>query len=58
MECKFMSVEEMAAMLGISLSSAYQMVHCNNFPALRIGRRVIIPYDKLLLWVDENLGLD
>lgn len=55
---KFLSVSEMAELMNISLSGAYQLIHRPEFPALRVGRRVIIPYDRLMIWVDENLGIN
>lgn len=58
MDSKFMSVPEMADLMNISLSKAYALIHRPGFPALRLGRRVIIPYDRLMLWVEENLGLN
>lgn len=57
MDSGFLSVAGMAKLLNISLSKAYQLIHSTGFPALRLGRRVIIPVDGLMHWVKENLGL-
>lgn len=49
------SVEEMAARLGISRSVAYQLVKEPDFPAIRVGgRRLIIPVKSLERWLDER----
>ena len=45
------TVEECAALLGISRASAYQGIERNEIPHIRIGRRIIISriaLDKLL----------
>lgn len=52
---RFYSVEEMAEYLGISRAAAYQLANRADFPTLRIGRRMIIPVDRLEAWVDAQL---
>ena len=42
-----LSVAEVAAVLGISRAGAYELVHGNEFPALKIGSRIVVPKDKL-----------
>lgn len=49
------SVEEMASMLGISRSVAYQLTREQGFPAIRVSeRRLIIPIKSLERWLDER----
>ncbi len=49
------SVEEMASMLGISRSVAYQLTHEQGFPAIRVSeRRLIIPIKSLERWLEER----
>ena len=46
-----LTVEEAAATLGISRASAYEGVRRGEIPAIRIGRRVLVPrvaLDRLL----------
>jgi excisionase family DNA binding protein len=38
-----LTVEEAAALLGIGRNSAYQAVARGELPALRLGRRLLIP---------------
>lgn len=45
------SVEELAAALGISRASAYQLVHDPNFPSIRVGKRILIPVAGLEQWL-------
>jgi excisionase family DNA binding protein len=44
---KTLSVEEAAAVLGIGRNMAYRGVHDGWLPAIRCGRRFIVPRDAL-----------
>ena len=47
-----MSVQELAAEMGISLPKAYELVKEPDFPTIRVGTRILIPtevYRVLLL---------
>lgn len=49
------SVEEMASMLGISRSVAYQLIKEDGFPVIRVSeRRLIIPIKSLERWLEER----
>jgi len=43
----FCSVEELARICGISRSHAYELVARQEIPAVRLGRRVLIPLSFL-----------
>lgn len=58
MENKFLSVEELVAYFKISRSKVYELVHTDGFPTLRLGRRILIPVDKLMDWVNENISIN
>ena len=49
-----LNVVQVAAVLGISRAGAYELVHSEGFPALKIGNRIVIPKDKLQGWIDAN----
>ncbi len=52
----FLSVIDVANLLGISRTSAYELVREKNFPKLNIVKgRIIIPRDRLLEWLDEQV---
>ena len=51
----FLTVMDMAALLGISRSSAYELAAEEGFPKLKlVPGRVIIPRDKLFEWLDKQ----
>lgn len=52
----FLNAEMMAKLLGISVSSAYELMHEENFPALRIGNRIVVPKEKFRQWVEQQTG--
>ena len=45
---------QVAAVLGISRAGAYELVHSEGFPTLKIGSRIVVPKDKLREWIDAN----
>ena len=52
----FLTVMGVANLLGISRASAYELVREENFPKLKIVQgRIIIPRDRLLEWLDEQV---
>ena len=42
----FFNAETVAAVLGIAPSSAYELMHEKDFPALRIGSRIVVPKEN------------
>ena len=55
----FLTVMDVANLLGISRASAYELVRKDNFPKLKIVQgRTIIPRDRLLEWLDEQTRYD
>lgn len=52
----FLNAEMTAKLLGISLSSAYELMHEEGFPALRIGNRIVVPKEKFCRWADRQTG--
>ena len=55
----FLTVVDMAALLGISRSSAYELAAEEGFPKLKlVPGRVIIPRDTLFEWLDEQTNFE
>ena len=50
----FLNAELVAKVLGVSISSAYELMHETGFPALRIGSRIVVPKEKFRQWVDTQ----
>ena len=47
----FLNVETVANVLGIAMSSTYELMKEKDFPALRVGNRLIVPKEKFIAWV-------
>lgn len=50
------SVDEMAAQLGISRTKAYELVRIPGFPMVRMDRRILVIKDRLPMWLETNIG--
>ncbi|MCP4967116.1 MAG: helix-turn-helix domain-containing protein [bacterium] len=48
-----LTVTEAAEVLGISRSSAYELVQSGGLPALRLGRRLVVPTHALEALLDS-----
>ena len=44
------------AVLGVSPSSGYELMHEPGFPVLRIGNRMVVPKEQFIQWVKEHTG--
>ena len=52
----FLNADLVAQVLGISITSAYELMHEKDFPSMRIGNRLIVPKEKFKTWVDVKIG--
>ena len=52
----FLNAELVAKVLGVSISSAYELMHEEAFPSVRIGSRFAVPKEKFRQWVDRQTG--
>ena len=52
----FLNSETVAKVLGVSPSSAYELMHEPDFPVLRIGNRMVVPKEQFIQWVTEHTG--
>ena len=45
-----------AKVLGVSLSSGYELMHEPDFPVLRVGSCMVVPKEKFIQWAEEHTG--
>ena len=50
------TVEDLCGLLQISRPVAYQLVHTEGFPSVRIGKRITIPKTELERWLAKASG--
>lgn len=48
------SVEDAARLLGISRGLAYEAAHRGELPVIRLGRRLLVPRQRLYELVGQN----
>lgn len=51
-----LNADEVASALGISRANAYTLLRSKGFPTLRIGKRMLVPKDKLLEWMTKQIA--
>ena len=54
----FHNVKMVAQVLGVSISTAYELFHEPGFPTLRVGSRMVVPKEKFIQWVELQSGGD
>ncbi len=51
----FLNAENLRDVLGISISSAYELMKEKDFPSVRIGNRLIVPKEQFKEWVNSKI---
>lgn len=51
-----LNAEHVQAVLNISRAGAYQVMHREDFPLANIGKRMLVPKDKFLQWLDDQVS--
>ena len=49
-----LNAREASDVLRISKSKVYELAQSESFPAIRIGKRVVIPREKLIEWMNNQ----
>ena len=52
----FLNAELISKVLGVSLASAYELMHDKEFPAVHVGSRIVVPKEQFQNWVEEQMG--
>lgn len=50
------NITEAAEALGVARSTMYQIIHREDFPTLKVGRRRLISRELLAEWVKAQAG--
>lgn len=50
----YLNAEKLANLLGVSRSSAYELMHEKGFPSIQVGSRLVVPTDKFIAWVNAH----
>ena len=52
------SAPEVAQLLGISRSAAYNLMHRDDFPSFRIGKRWLVRDSSLHEWLEKQSKIE
>ena len=50
----FLNTKMVTQVLGVSLSSGYELMHEPGFPVPRVGKRMVVPKEQFIRWVQEH----
>ena len=51
-----LSMMDVASVLGISKAGSYTLARSIDFPAFRVGRRIVVSQEKFLDWLEKQAG--
>ena len=51
-----LNANHIAAVLGISRANAYTLMRAKGFPTIFIGKRMIVPRDKFIEWMNLQIS--
>lgn len=54
LEKQVYTISEVAFMLGISRSYAYELARNGTIPVLELGKKRVIPKERFLKWVNDE----
>ena len=52
----FLNARTVANVLGVSISSAYELMHEPDFPTLKVGSRLAVARDAFRQWAECKAG--
>ena len=52
----FLNAENVADVLGVAQSSAYELMREKDFPAMNVGNRIVVPKEQFIKWVNKTTG--
>lgn len=54
MEKRYYSQKDIREITGISRAQVYNIMNRADFPAIRIGKRIIVPIEAFNRWIEEQ----
>ena len=49
-----MTVSELQEAIGCGRRQAYELANRTDFPAIRLGKKILIPREAFLRWLDQQ----
>ncbi|MFF2909188.1 helix-turn-helix transcriptional regulator [Paenibacillus sp. NPDC057934] len=57
-QLSFYTITDLLELLPLGRNTIYRLVSSDDFPKIRIGRKIIIPAKKLEEWLEANIGTE
>ncbi len=51
-----LNADDIAEVLNIPRGNAYTLLHREDFPTIRIGKRMVVPRDRFLEWMQNHVN--
>ncbi len=51
----FLNAKTVAEALGVSPATSYELLHESGFPSLKIGKRIVVPKEQFIQWVEQHI---
>lgn len=49
-----LSVKDITNVLGLSPAKTYSLINTEGFPRLQVGKRLIVPKERFIEWIEKN----
>ena len=49
-----LDVTDVQSVMHISRAGSYQLLRSERFPSIKIGKRILVPRDKFVAWLDRE----
>ena len=49
-----LNADQVGDILGISRTKAYELVKSEGFPKIQLGKRIVIPKDAFIRWIEQQ----
>ena len=50
----YLTPADIAELLGIAMPTAYQLIHVESCPKIRLGRKILIPREPFNQWIEQS----
>lgn len=49
-------VDDISKMFRLGRTQTYKLVNSKGFPAIRLNNKILVPGDKLEIWIEKQCG--
>lgn len=49
-----LNAEDIKVIMNISRAGAYQLMHREDFPTITVGKRLLVPREQFISWMNQN----